>query len=65
MPPRPSLATKFSLGRQPVLSSAAQLGWFTTGGMTIVRASTDADADANPSSSSNGTKVLTEGEFRP
>ena len=47
------------------LTGAAQLGYFTSGGMTIVRASTDADAAAEVEIQLTGTKTLTEGDFRP
>jgi hypothetical protein len=47
------------------LTGAAQLGYFTSGGMTVVRASTDADAAAEVEIQLTGTKVLTAGDFRP
>ena len=47
------------------LTGAAQLGYFTTGGMTIVRASTDADAAPEVEIQLTGVKTLTEGDFRP
>ena len=47
------------------LTGAAQLGYFTTGGMTIVRASTDADAAPELEIQLTGVKALTEGDFRP
>ena len=47
------------------LTGAAQLGYFVSGGMTIVRASTDADAAAEVEIQLTGTKTLTEGDFRP
>ena len=47
------------------LTGAAQLGYFTSGGMTIVRASTDADAAAELEIQLTGVKMLTEGDFRP
>ena len=50
------------VGSEPEL---AQLGYYTTGGMTIVRASTDADAAAEVEIQLTGMKVLTEGDFRP
>ena len=45
------------------LTGAAQLGYFTTGGMTIVRASTDADAAPEVEIQLTGIKTLTEGDF--
>jgi hypothetical protein len=47
------------------LTGAAQLGYFTYGGMTIVRASTDADAAPEVEIQLTGIKTLTEGDFRP
>jgi Ca2+-binding RTX toxin-like protein len=47
------------------LSGAAQLGYFVSGGTTIVRASTDADAAAELEIQLTGTKTLTAGDFRP
>ena len=47
------------------LTGAAQLGYFVSGGMTIVRASTDADAAPEVEIQLTGTKTLTEGDFRP
>ena len=47
------------------LTGAAQLGYFVTGGNTIVRASTDADAAAEVEIQLTGVKVLSEGDFRP
>ena len=41
------------------------LGYFTTGGMTIVRASTDADAAPELEIQLTGIKILTEVDFRP
>ena len=48
-----------------VLTGAAQLGYFTTGAMTIVRASTDADAAPELEIQLTGAKVLSEADFRP
>ena len=47
------------------LMGAAQLGYFVSGGMTIVRASTDADAAAELEVQLTGAKTLTVGDFRP
>ena len=47
------------------LTGAAQLGYFTTGGMTIVRASTDATAAPEVEIQLSGIKVLSENDFRP
>ena len=47
------------------LTGAAQLGYFVSGGMTIVRASTDADAAPEVEIQLTGTKTLTEADFRP
>ena len=47
------------------LTGAAQLGYFITGGNTIVRASTDADAAAELEIQLTGAKVLTAVDFRP
>ena len=47
------------------LTGVAQLGYFTSGAMTIVRASTDADAAPEVEIQLTGVKVLTEGDFRP
>ena len=47
------------------LTGAAQLGYFVSGGMTIVRASTDADAAAELEIQLTGAKTLTAGDFRP
>ena len=47
------------------LTGAAQLGYFVSGGMTIVRASTDADAAPEVEIQLTGTKTLSEGDFRP
>ena len=47
------------------LTGAAQLGYFVSGGMTIVRASTDADAAPEVEIQLTGTKTLTEVDFRP
>ena len=47
------------------LTGAAQLGYFVSGGTTIVRASTDADAAAELEIQLTGTKTLTAGDFRP
>ena len=46
------------------LTGAAQLGYFVSGGMTIVRASTDADAAAEVEIQLTGVKVLTANNFR-
>ena len=49
-----------------VLTGAAQLGYYTTGGMTIVRASTDADAAAELKIQLTGTRgAHSPGDFRP
>jgi serralysin len=48
-----------------ILNGAAQLGYFVSGGMTIVRASTDADAAPEVEIQLTGAKTLTEGDFRP
>ena len=45
------------------LTGAAQLGYFVSGGTTIVRASTDADAAAELEIQLTGTKTLTRGRF--
>ena len=47
------------------LKGAAQLGYFVSGGNTIVRASTDADAAPEVEIQLTGTKTLTEADFRP
>ncbi len=47
------------------LTGAAQLGYFVTGGNTIVRASTDADAAAELEIQLTGVKTLTAADFRP
>ena len=47
------------------LTGAAQLGYFVSGGMTLVCASIDADAAAEVEIQLTGTKVLTESDFRP
>ncbi len=47
------------------LTGAAQLGYFVSGGTTIVRASTDADAAAELEIQLTGPKTLTAGDFRP
>ena len=47
------------------LTGAAQLGYFVSGGMTIVRASTDADAAAELEIQLTGVKTLTAADFRP
>ena len=47
------------------LTGAAQLGYFVSGGTTIVRASTDADAAAELEIQLTGVKTLTAGDFRP
>ena len=47
------------------LTGAAQLGYFVSGGMTIVRASTDADAAAELEIQLTGVKNLTAGDIRP
>ena len=63
---RPCPATsRFRWVAKATLTGAAQLGYFTTGGMTIVRASTDADAAAELEIQLTGAKVLTEADFRP
>ena len=46
------------------LTGAAQLGYFVSGGMTIVRASTDADAAAEVEIQLTGAKTLTAVDFR-
>ena len=46
------------------LTGAAQLGYYVSGGNTIVRASTDADAAAEVEIQLTGVKTLTEGDFR-
>ena len=46
------------------LTGAAQLGYYVSGGNTIVRASTDADAAAEVEIQLTGTKTLTPGDFR-
>ena len=47
-----------------VPTGAAQLGYYVTGSNTIVRASTDADADAELEVQLNGSKTLTPADFR-
>jgi Ca2+-binding RTX toxin-like protein len=47
------------------LTGAAQLGYYTTGGNTIVRASTDADAAAELEIQLTGKKTLTAADFVP
>ena len=46
------------------LTGAAQLGYYVSGGNTIVRASTDADAAAELEIQLTGVKTLTAGDFR-
>ena len=46
------------------LTGAAQLGYFVGGGMTIVRASTDADVAPEVEIQLTGVKTLTESDFR-
>ena len=46
------------------LTGAAQLGYYVSGGNTIIRASNDADAAAEVEIQLNGVKTLTEGDFR-
>ena len=46
------------------LTGAAQLGYYVSGGNTIVRASTDADAAAEVEIQLTGVKTLTPGDFR-
>ncbi|MFZ1429296.1 MAG: hypothetical protein WAS21_21270 [Geminicoccaceae bacterium] len=47
------------------LTGAAQLGYYISGGNTIVRASTDADAAAEVEIQLTGVKALTAADFRP
>ena len=47
-----------------VLTGAAQLGYYVSGGNTIVRASTDADAAAEIEIQLTGVKTLTPANFR-
>jgi len=47
------------------LTGAAQLGHYVSGGNTIVRASTDADAATELEIQLTGVKVLTAGDVRP
>ena len=47
------------------LTGTAQLGYFVSSGMTIVRASTDADAAPEVEIQLTGAKTLTEVDFRP
>ncbi len=47
------------------LTGAAQLGYYVSGGNTIVRASTDADAAAELEIQLAGQKALTAADFRP
>ena len=47
------------------LTGAAQLGYYVSGGNTIVRASTDADAAAELEIQLTGQKALTAADFRP
>ena len=47
------------------LTGAAQLGYIVSGGMTIVRASTDADVAPEIKIQLTGVKTLTQGDFRP
>ncbi|MFZ1426586.1 MAG: M10 family metallopeptidase C-terminal domain-containing protein [Geminicoccaceae bacterium] len=47
------------------LTGAAQLGYYVSGGNTIVRASTDADAAAEVEIQLTGQKTLTAADFRP
>ena len=46
------------------LTGAAQLGYYVSGGNTIIRASNDADAAAEVEIQLSGVKALTEGDFR-
>ena len=46
------------------LTGAAQLGYYISGGNTIIRASNDADAAAEFEIQLTGVKALTEGDFR-
>ena len=46
------------------LTGAAQLGYYVSGGNTIVHASNDADAAAEVEIQLTGVKTLTEGDFR-
>lgn len=46
------------------LTGAAQLGYYLSGGNTIVRASNDADAAPEIEIQLPGVKTLTEGDFR-
>jgi hypothetical protein len=48
-----------------VLTGAAQLGHFVSGGDTIVRASTDAGAAPELEIRLTGNKSLPQGDFRP
>ena len=48
-----------------VLTGAAQLGYYVSGGNTTIRASTDADAAAEFSIRLTGVKILSEADFRP
>ena len=47
-----------------VLTGAAQLGYYVSGGNTIIRASTDTDAAAEVEIQLTGVKALTERDFR-
>jgi Ca2+-binding RTX toxin-like protein len=47
------------------LTGAAQLGYYVSGGNTIVRASTDADSAAELEIQLTGKKTLTAADFRP
>ena len=47
-----------------VLTGAAQLGYYVSGGNTIIRASTDADGKAEFEIQLNGVKTLTPADFR-
>ena len=67
--PKPSLVReqgeRIEVLAKATLTGAAQLGYFVSGGMTIVRASTDADAAPEVEIQLTGTKTLTEVDFRP
>ena len=67
--PKPSLVReqgeRIKVLAKATLIGAAQLGYFVSGGMTIVRASTDADAAPEVEIQLTGTKTLTEVDFRP
>ena len=47
-----------------VLTGVAQIGYYVSGGNTIVRASTDADGKAEFEIQLNGVKTLTPADFR-